>query len=777
MKKKLLILYFLFASFISVVAQNVGGISGRVVSEDGTARAGLTIQLFPLNHTTTSDSKGQFNFSDIPEGKYTVICTEYQLHKSTVTVRKGKISTLEILGSDRINQLEEVTVTAEKTENKLQKVPMAISAISGKQIEERNVHEMGDLVLAVPNLMTMNAGSPTLNVMSIRGVLTFSTDPVVGIYVDGIPMFDGYSASQQLQGIERVEVLRGPQSTLYGRNGLGGVINIITKKPGNTLKGFAEAGIGNYNTQHYALGISGPLVKNKLYAGFSASYDKRDGFFTNTFTGKKYDRPESFNGNFYLKYLVNDRLSMTLNVKGEYNDIMGVFPYVQGGTAALANPYVVNYNGTNQEKRKLLSTSLQVVYKKDKTELSSVTGYTYMSDVYKDYDVDYSPYNAITFEVPSAPQNTLTQEFKIVTDFSDQFKFTGGAFGFFDQKESLNQYIYGPDAAAFDPNAPYVSGIHSNKKTYGISSFANLSYALSKEWLLTGGIRYDYEKRNLLFSTDMEKAPNPLMILTPETKIDGHNGAFSPKLSVSYNPAEDLLFYATYSRGYRSGGFNMYTSNAARLNFKPEYTNNYEVGMKSEWFKKRLRANVAVFYTYWKDQQQTLSLPENLTDNVGELVNKGLELELTGLVAKGLEINYNLGVVDTDYKKLILVNSNKQNQDYAGNKQIFTPNFTSSISVTYHLKINEKLSLYGIPEWKYFGKQYMTYYNDLVQKPFSLLNFSAGIKYNNLSLGIWAKNIGEAKYLSFAYATQMADTTPVLIGNPRTFGANLKFSF
>jgi iron complex outermembrane receptor protein len=746
--------------------------------------AAATLELDGLKSKTYTDKDGKFSFGEVSPGTYTLRVTHlsYHIKAQTIQVQAGKTLDMDILADQSQTQLEPVVITAEKRENSLQKAPMAVSALTGKQIEEKNVRAMEDLVLAVPNLFTMNIGSPTLNIIAIRGIVTFSTDQAVGVYVDGVPMFDGYSASQQFQNIERVEVLRGPQSTLYGRNGLGGVINIITKQPSNNLNGFASVGIGNYGSQRYNFALSGPLVSNKLFAGISGLYDVRKGFYTNSFSNSKYDHPETINGNFYLKYLASDKLSFTLNAKAEHNNVNGVFPYVSGAERVLQNPYVINQDGTNIEKRKLYSASLLTKYSLRGAELSSVTGFTHLDDTYKDYDVDYSPYDIMRFETPSAPQNTLTQEFKIVTDARKRLKFTGGLFGFIDNKKSVTSYIYGRDAAVFYPNdptygnAPFTSTIYTDKAVYGGAAFANLTYALTKKLDITAGLRYDYEKRNMTYSNGYLKEPAAETV-TNGTKIFGSNTAFSPKFSMSYSLANDRLVYVTYSRGYRSGGFNPYTAILTRLNYQPEYTDNYEVGFKSEWFNHRLRANAALFFTHWTDQQQVLSLPENLTDNVGELTSKGGELELTGLILKGLELNYNLGVVNTDYRHLILLDENGQNKDYAGNKQIFTPNFTSSLSATYRYNVDSNTSLYVVPEWKYFGKQYMTYYNDLIQSPFNLLNLSVGAKFKKIELSLWGKNLGNATYISYAYATQFGAATPVLLGNPRTFGTSIKVNF
>lgn len=778
MRSTFFILTMLLLHFCAAYAQNTGTLTGNLQTEEGRSLADAHLKIDGLPLSTTTDRAGNFIFKNIPAGYHRITGTHlgYQISSQEVTITAGASTTIQLFATAQASQLDPVIITAEKRENTLQKVPMSVSALDAKSINERKINEMSDLLMSVPNLMSMNLGSPTLNMISIRGVNTFSTDPVVGVYVDGIPLFDGYSSSMQIQNIERIEILRGPQSTLYGRNALGGVMNIITAKPSNTLHGYAQLGFGNYGQQRYTAGVSGALIKNKLFAGISGVYDRRDGFFTNLYDQTKFDKPKTTGGSIYLKYLATDKLSFTLNTRGEYNNVTGTFPYTFAGTAE-SHPFTVNQNGTNIEKRKLLTSSLLISYKTSALELSSTTGHTYMSDKFYDYDVDYSPYQMLSFEIPNQPQNTFTQEFKIVTDQNKRLKFTGGLFGFADRKKSQTRYNYGPDAVASYPDAPFSSDIFSDKKVYGLAAYAHATFSLTPKLDLIAGLRYDYEHRTLTHSTEYLKSPNPAVVVSPETTIKGNNDAVSPKLGLSYQANDALLIYASYARGYRSGGFNQYTAQANKLNYKPEFTGNYELGLKSEWLNHRIRANVALFYINWKDQQQAVAFPDMVTDNVGKLTNTGAELELTALVAKGLEFRYNLGIVHSDYKKLILSDGAGNNRDYAGNKQIFTPSFSSSLSATYRRSFAKTASLFFTPEWKLLGKQYMNYYNDLIQDSFSLVNATAGVKLGLTELSIWAKNIGDVHYLSFAYATSVKEQSPVGQGAPRTFGASLKVSF
>ncbi|MGM5631449.1 TonB-dependent receptor [Apibacter raozihei] len=674
--------------------------------------------------------------------------------------------------------LEEVIITAEKKETKLQKTPIAVSAISSKEIEQRKITEMTDMVMTVPNLVSMTGGSPTLNFMSIRGILTFSTDPAIGIYIDGVPMFDGYASSIQLQDIQRVEILRGPQSTLYGRNALGGVINILTKQPGNIFKSFIEMGVSNYNTHEIRGGISGPIIKNKLFTSLNAFYTDRKGLFTNEYDNRHFDNYKNFGGNFFLKYLVNDQLTVILNSKLENNDLTGTFPYAPNVGVALSKPFKINQNGKNIENRILSTTSLQLKYQIRQWDISSLTGYTYLSDTYKDYDQDYSPYDIMSWYAPKRPQNTWTQEIRAVSKNLGKWEVIGGIFGFMDNHQSNTETVYGKDAISMDPNAPYIYYSFSKQKGKGFATYANVSYSLTPKLKITAGLRYDYDEKELTAHNEYKKEPFPVLTY-PTKSVNTSDNAWSPKVNLSYLLKEDITLYANYARGFRPGGVNQYTNEGSpNLTYEPEYTDNYEAGVKTEWFERRLRANLVLFYTYWKDQQQTLMTPENRIANIGKMYSRGVELELAALPVKNLEINYNFGIINTKYDQLILLDeAGTANKDYKGNKQIFTPDVSFGLSVTYSGKLSENIGFFIVPEWKYLGKQYMTYYNDLTQKPFYLLNLNAGIKYKKYELKLWAKNITDSRYISFVYANYRGHNSPVSLGLPATYGTSIKVNF
>ncbi|MEO9514093.1 MAG: TonB-dependent receptor [Flavobacteriaceae bacterium] len=758
---------------------NQGRIRGSVYGENQKTMAFANIIIEELQKGIVSDAEGNFEFIGIPFGAYTVTASMvgHNTVSKKITVNNSQVIHIDFVCLENNTQLQEVVVTAEKYENSLQKVPVAMTALGAEMIEQQKVVQIGDLLMSSPNFIAMNAGSPTLNIVASRGILTFSTDPTLGVYIDGVPMFAGYGSSLQLMDIERVEILRGPQSTLYGRNAMGGIVQVITKRPTNHTRGFAEVSVGNYNYQRYGAGISGPLVKNKLYAGFNGLYDAHKGYFFNEFTGEDFDHPKNYNGNFYLKYLASDKLRFTFNAKAEKNDVEGAFPYAVNLESALATPRTVNQNGSNLEVRDLFNTALSVDYNAQKYKLTSITGYTYRQQSYENYDQDFSSFDLIIYESKAQDQKTLTQEFKIVTSQGEKWQFTGGLFGYYDRFRSPNTSRFNDDYALFDPNAPYASTLVSTASLYGFAAYGNLTYNLSDKWKLSAGLRFDTEDRDMVTYSEFEQAPNPIVV-SEETKIKDSNNALSSKVNLSFSPNDDLMFYAGYARGFRQGGFNLYTSDPNFFTYDPEYTDNFEFGAKSEWLNHKLRANLALFYIKWKDQQQSINYPNLYVDNIGELTSKGIELELTALPFKGFEVAYNFGYTDAEYQTLILPDADGVEQNYEGNKQVFTPNFNSTLSLTYNQSLGTNVALYVLPQWKLLGKQYFNYYNDLVQDSFSLFNLNLGIKYKDYEISLWGRNLADTKYLSFAYATSTAVQAPVLYGDsPRTIGITLRAKF
>ncbi|MEY4919965.1 MAG: hypothetical protein RLZZ431_1147, partial [Bacteroidota bacterium] len=358
---------------------NAQSITGVVQNEKGNPIDGATISILNNSMQTISNQKGYFSFDELKNGKYTLSIkslgyAEISKEININAINNSKSTAIKFILIASTNQLDEVVVTAEKKEELLQKIPASITALNAKQINAFGLWNTKEITGIIPNLYSADPGD-NRDVNSVRGIATSSYDPTVATYIDGVNQFSLDTYIPTLFDVERIEVLRGPQGTLYGRNAMGGVINIITKQPNNASSGFADISVGNYNQQRITAGFKTPLIKDKLFFGASILSNKRDGYYTNEFTQSSYDNQNGLSGNYFLKYIVSSCWDINLNFKHLANENQGPFPLVFGTEEALNNPYRLNQNSITTMKDKTSNSSLTIRYTGSGFNFSSQTAY------------------------------------------------------------------------------------------------------------------------------------------------------------------------------------------------------------------------------------------------------------------------------------------------------------------------------------------------------------------------------------------------------------------
>ena len=788
----LLLALVIACSFRSFAQQSVS-FNGKVTNSQSVPIAGSTVYLLNTNRGTATDDKGNFTIKNLLPGKYTaqISAIGYATTNMEVNVN-GSMGTVDIGLEDESRQLDAVLVSAQKTEESLQQVPFSISALSARQVQQYRLWNIRELTAIVPNLYSANSGDER-NVTSIRGIATTSYDQAVATYIDGVNQFGLDTYIPQLLDVERIEVLRGPQGTLYGRNAMGGVINIITRQPTNTTSGFAEVSVGNFNTQRYSIGLRTPIIKNRLFAGGTLMFNKRDGFYTNQFNDASYDQQKSITGNYYLKFIASEQWSLSLNAKHNDNRNNGPFPLAFPMSSIdefLEEGHVLNQNATSKMIDNTFNSSLTASYAGRSFNFSSQTAYQSNHRYYTlPLDGDFAPIDGITIINNYGDDwnkvKVWTQEFKLSSPATNTsaLKWTAGTY-FFHQDNPVKQAThFGQDAAFVDPNIPFTdfSNIITNKgRSTGIALYGQGTWSVTEKLNIIGGLRYDYERKKygILGEFKMDSDPDPTVI-TPDTSATANFNAFSPKLGVAYEINAHSNVFASYSRGYRAGGFTQLSADPSQpplYSYKPEYSNNIEVGIKNNFLNNRLRLNMAFFLTQVTDVQvPTLVLPGayTVTRNAGKLSSKGVELELATTPAKGLELEYNFGFTDAEYKDLKL-SQGGASVDLAGKKQVFTPDITSMLAAQYSFDLGTKhnLKLVARGEWMQLGEQYFDLSNNISQDAYSLLNARFGISSRLGELMFWGRNLGDKRYISYAY-----DFGAIHIGNPRTYGVTLRARF
>jgi iron complex outermembrane receptor protein len=684
------------------------------------------------------------------------------------------------------SQLDSVTVTAEKREAPLQSVPISITAVSSKQVDAFRLWDIKGISALVPNLYSGNSGDGR-NVTSIRGVTTTSYDPAVATYIDGVNQFSLDTYIPNLNDIERIEVLRGPQGTLYGRNAMGGVINIITKQPDNNTRGFAQADLGNYKQQRYAAGIRTPLINNKLFFGAAIAYNKRDGYYTNDFNNTSFDRQSGFTGNYYLKYLPGAGWSITLNAKHQDNRNQGAFPLSTSVDDAFTHPFHLDQNALGKTIDNTLNASLNIQHKGAGPDFQSITAWQNNHRYYQpSVDGDFSPIDGVTivnnFGGGWNNVKVFTQEFRFASPNNNPspLSWTAGAYFFHQSNPNKQATHYGADAALLgSPDVNFSSIDITKAKNTGIAAYGQANYALSKEFQLIAGLRYDYEHRSLDVTEQFQPDGQSAMTTTPDTSAALHFSALSPKGGIQYQPTKNTNLFATYSRGYRPGGLTQLSADASQpplYPYHPEYSNNIEIGIKNTLWDRRLMLNATAFLTHVTNAQvPTLILPSaiTVTRNTGKLISKGVELEAAANPVRGLTLIYNFGYTDAHYQSLDLA-ENGQAVDLAGKKQIYTPKFTSMFSPEYTVTLDPRRHLNFVihGEWFYLGREYFDLDNTITQNPHSIVNARAGLTIPHFELWFWTRNLTNTRYIEYAY-----DFGAAHLGDPHTWGFTLKTSW
>ena len=675
-------------------------------------------------------------------------------------------------------QLEAVLVTAEKTKEDVQDIPASISVLTELQIQDSGISTIGDVSKQIPNLFIANWGIRGISLVFVRGIGAIMNEPAMGFYVDDINYMDYRLFDSSLFDIERIEVMRGPQGTLYGRNSLGGVINIITKKPDNEFQGGVEQVFGNYDLFRTNMHVRGPIIDDKLFLGVSGTFEKRDGYAQNDFLDEDVDSRNGINGRARLRWTPNDKLDIMFNASAEHIDD-GSFPITKLSEVR-NNPHHIAHDYKGEYIRDVYSTSLRVAYDSAIMNLVSITSYLNHDDKSSN-DQDFTAAPLLTAH-EKIDYGKFSQEFRFSSpERGGPFKWFAGLYGFKDNKKHNLNVNFAPNVLGM--GAPAATQTNkSDLDNRGYAVFGQATYTLFEKMNITGGLRFDYEKSSVNHLETWSPA------LMPPRRFDKSmdNDTFLPKLQLDYNWTDQFMTYASVSKGYRSGGFNTYTTavNPDDESFRPEYSWNYEAGVKSSWFDNRLIINAAAFYIDLEDQQVVQILPTAFTliRNAGESRSMGFELESTALLAEGFTFDAGFGYTDAEYVKF---KDLVRGVDYKGNTTPLAPAYTYNLALQYRHMLTERfnlfwsegpLDLFTRVELQGIGPFYWNDANTLKQTAYELVNLRIGLESEHFDLILWARNIFDTGYEAVGLEFPGAD--PIgQAGDPRTFGTTLSFRF
>jgi iron complex outermembrane receptor protein len=608
--------------------------------------------------------------------------------------------------------LEEIVVTSRRMEEALQDVPAAISAFSAETIERIQATDSTGLQGIVPNLnIVQGRGSSNATNIYIRGIgqpdalQTF--DPAVGFYVDDVYFSRIRGTQLDLYDIERIEVLRGPQGTLYGKNTIGGALRVITKRPGDEFEGLAQATVGDYDQLEGRLLLSGPL-SDTLSGGVSLFRAKRDGYVTNPVTGEKYNDRDVFSGRVALAWDPSDSVSVdwTADYSKEDNALVLGQP-LNTLTTLFGVPIVVlpaevpkfDFKATptpglpNSTKMTHEGTSLSIGWDvSDALTLRSITAYRKLE--YTDYiDID-ATYIETGDVLVAVDQDQASQEFQANWD-SGGWKVVGGLFYMKEDIES-HQEAFADDLLTGPGGFTFLRTIDDALKNTSWAAYANVSFALTDRLNLAAGVRYteetkDYDRSTSTFSNFPGLTQDPAFAFTiKDTWTDT-----SPMLSMDFRATDNLMFYGRVAQGFKSGGFNGRANNPGeQAPYDPEEVMSYEIGLKSDWPESAVRANLSVFYNDYTDFQARVSgtatdpgtglpSPELTVLNAGSLDIYGAELELSYQPTAALLLDAQVGYLDAEYGEFDDVRFIAFGGSRAFQEPAFSPEWTARLGASY----------------------------------------------------------------------------------------------
>ncbi len=496
---------FLFVVLLATPSwAQTGRITGQVIArETGESLPGANIELIGSNLTekmgALSDAEGRYTILDVPPGAYTLKVTFVGYLETTVenvVVSVDESVEVNIRLSVSPYELKEIVVTARKRKEDLQKVPISITAIDVSTIEQRGADRIHDLEYAVPNLKFARTQTNGNTQVNIRGIGDYSRnighEARAGVYIDGIYAGRSVAVNQDLLDLEGVEVLRGPQGTLFGKNTVSGAISLTTRKPNGLFQGKFSIEAGNFRHIQPKIILNVPLIENKLFAKIAAKKLNRNGFIKNLHNGKDLNGQNTLGGKFQLRYLASEALELNLNIDGLTERTSGTF-FVAIGSPEVdlaPDPREVNHDADEFFSRDMFSGSLSVDYEfPSGYALKSMSSYS-TSDVDNLLDDDYT--NQFILAVSRNQQNRhATQEIRLTSPLGQTVDFVTGLYYFYQKAATKLFYNLGPTFAI--PN--YHGETPGNVKTNSVAGYFHGNVHLTDKVSLTGGLRYTYEKK------------------------------------------------------------------------------------------------------------------------------------------------------------------------------------------------------------------------------------------------------------------------------------------
>ena len=714
----------------------------------------------------------------------------------------------------------EIVVTAQKREQSLKDVPLSVAVLGGEQLINRNITEISQLQTTTPNFSFQGSNNPRGAGIAIRGIGTNSFSSTiegsVGIVIDGVPIGRQGAGMTDLFDIQRIEVLRGPQGTLFGKNASAGVLNIVTSDPSYTWGGRVQATYGEFDEFVLRGTVTGGIADNLAFRA-SAYLTKRDGYIRNVLDGSRLNDRDEWGGRVKLLWEPADNIRVL--VAGDYSSrdaaccmwtirsfghnarvrdqltAAGIVPGPKNREVALDGDVFI--------RQETYGGSVQVdVEGASGITLTSISAMRWW-DAIDNNDSDQRPTPVLNINNGNSRQRQFTQELRLTSPSGQPLEWVGGLF-LFNQHYQARNSQQGTFDQTVPPGVRLARTFAIENDTQNFAAFADATYHLSDRFSLFGGLRYTVERLNTHFRRIA--IPNTVTLgALVDQKSKRVDGAWTWRLGAQFRPTEDITLYGSVARGFKGGGFNALQDTTVLRTVEPEIPTSYEFGAKTELFDRRVRFNIAFFNTDFDDfQAQAARVSETGTMvfdivNAGSLRTRGVEADININAGGGLTLMGGAAYTKakyTDFKGApcyfgqtvaqgCVVVGGQARQDLTGKPLAQAPKFTANVSARYETEVSAAgATAFGQLSLAYRGKAFTVLDLDpnSVQKAYALLDAQLGFALpgDRVRAWIWGKNLTNKNFAELIYDTPLdsggqSQFFPSTAA--RQFGATVEYRF
>lgn len=685
-------------------------------------------------------------------------------------------------------KIEKIVVSSRGRIESLQQIPDSVTVINEAEIQQARITTIKDFSALTPNLDVSTNFRSGLNFVTVRGLITPQVgEAPIAYVVDGVTVPNLEFINQGLHNIERIEVLRGPQGALYGKNAIGGAINIVTKAPSDETEGSIQVSFAEGNDVKLNAAISGAISEDKLYYRFSANYHDRDGQIANTYLNEEVDFVDGAYGfQGMLEYYIDYETSLT--IQGNYSDTRQGSNYMAYITAEELEDFDIqpDANTVGEDISEMYFVSAKLEREFNTGELTVVASANSADiEFFSDGDFTHLDAGEENFYFPITQINPIKEDGKSIearftSSIDNAFRWTVGGFAETkDRSVSYDQvwdvtptervtYDDVKELVKSDPTLVF-TGEKTEQESDAYALFGQGNYDISEDLELTFALRYDSETREAYDKRDVAAS-----------RAKATFSELQPKASLAWQYTPDVLFYSTYSKGFRSGGFNEYAPTVNRQ-YSEEVSDTVEIGSKTTWLDNRVWLNVAAFHILQEQAQFTRLNPttftlENL--NIDEVTINGLELELSANVTDDLKIAIGAGLIDNEITKNqgVDILSGRDLQETEGGTMPYVSEFNFNGSVTHFTELSGDWLLSSRVAFNTVGPRSFDIFNEDTGKSdtHTYLNANFTFENENWSVSLFANNLTDEESPETVFLFNPLIRMP---NAPRQIGMQAKFNF